>query len=266
MVGDQTISIPGSKRGEDGIYIPADQLESHFGLVAAGHQAERTIAALRSNLGREIKAAREQASLERTKVETLLGELSKIMGEPDDQKAFAVFAALKKNWGERVAKAEADALRKRLEDSESGLSARELDDRARALVPELEQAARRYVREYAQRPEYQGVDPQRIYRQVMRRYFDDVFTEDEAGTIAVHPEIIEELMREEAAILARGRAHASTLAAAAKKNQAAVAPQAQAGGKKGAAPSPGKPPVKEPTFSSSREAIAHTFGPGWKDL
>lgn len=268
-VNGRALSIPGSKVGEDGIFIPAAQVPEYTRHLIAGQTARQR----ERDHGRQLAAARTEHQLEVEKARNVLRTLAELV--QDDAKFEDWRANLKQNWELLLAKAENEALKQAKDEASSTLSEQQSEQAARDLVPQLQTAVKRSLDAFKGRPEYQGVDFERLEDRIYKRHFDQVFSEAEdddperqvrAGEILFHPDVIQELVQDEAAILARGRSEAAKLAQAAKKNQPVVAQQAaQAGGKK--APVPSAPAKTEPTkFESGREAIDYYFGEGFDKL
>ena len=116
------------------------------------------------------------------------------------------------------------------------------------------------VGKYAEK--YPGVDVEKLQERMMRRNFDQIFSEDEHGEILIDEEFIEDELQFAASAIRQGREAATketqakaTVASVTRENaqrqgQGGVKPPPMAGVGKGGKPS--NPPAKK--FTNTRDA------------
>ena len=253
-VSGRQLSIPGSKVGPDGVFIPTAQVERVTRHLIAGHMAGQRD---REAKAREV-AARNEGQAEVLKARKLLsawGELTK-----DKAKVLAFAEDLERNRELYLTRAELEAVRAEKEEVGQRMTESEQTQAAEALVPQLQNGLKAIIGKYADK--YAGVDTEKLYDRLMRRHFDQVFSEDEQGEILIDEEFIEDELQFAASAIRQGREAATketkakeTVAQVTKENaartgQAGIKPPPMAGVGKGGKPS--NPPAKK--FTNTRDA------------
>lgn len=262
--GTQALELEGSRQGEDGIFVPTEQLPDLARRLSHAVLAEENT----RNLQRMISTSRADAEEARTRFDTLLGKLNELAQDPETFTAWV--ENLRSNWPLLVAQAENAALKKRGElltqEHESWQSERESEN----LQPECAEHLEHEMRRLAALPNYQGVDLAPLWERLSGPLFQQVFVQGPEAEIAqampngvkvatlrngeivaMNPAVIEREFQYVASI--RGNT-AKAVSEAAKKNAAAVA---TSGAPPAVAAAGGAPPAASgealPTFKTREE-------------
>ena len=253
-------NIPGSAVGEDGAFIPTPALPAITRLLAEGQHAREAS----RDYAAKLSEARAEGQKELLYARSLLASLNQLRQQGPDAIA-NWFDELDRNWPLMEANAKLSLMEKEREAEKAQLSEAQRDREAEALVPQLGRVLTDALAEYAQRPDYKGVDTKRLYARLSGRLFDQVFEEateqdvaqgvaQRVGQVVVNWGVIEDEVKDEADILRRARDSANLAKEVVKANAAKVAePNAPptVGAKKGASAASGK---AAPKFKTTAEA------------
>jgi hypothetical protein len=143
------VTIPAAKAGElREAYNALHLTKGHFAPVL--EQKERTITELKQRMT-EMESTR---SANDAKAEQLVGLLSSVMSEPDDEKAIQALWALRTNWGTLVSKAEAEHYKSEIERLKKAPARtetpRETEREAPPRTGSMAEAARAVTRDYVE--------------------------------------------------------------------------------------------------------------------
>jgi len=271
-VDGRDFSIPGSKVGEDGIFIPRAEVERTQRLIGLGqHSKQRD-----RDYGRELAAAKAEGGEQSRINNEIFDRLLEARKDPDrlyalldphNQDQFDLMVA-----NSKIAALEAGDT-KRGEQDAADTKERDVAD----LQPKLESGVANAVDEALKDARYAGVDGDEVKARLKQQYsmvFHTVRSEDaipegmapiaryQQGTVVIDLEHVKGELEYAAGVVRRATVQAEAVSKVAKKNRERLAPKAVSTKKAPPPPKP-KPAPKEMT---GQEAIEHTFGEGWKDL
>lgn len=256
-------NLPGSKYGQEGVFIPTDSLPEFQRLLGRAEVGQKQIA----DLQRQVTAAGSEGKGELERAQAILGKLADLRNQGPDAVA-AWLDELDKNWDLMEARAETEQLRAQSE----RLTAREkeLDDERAAdeLVPKMEQELQAAVLETAQR--YPGVDASAMYQRLSRSFIDQIFydaDEDDPGggfkrgEMVMDVNVIENEFKYHQQLTGQGsKATANALAHNKAATAESTAPPAVPAG--GATPPTTTKPL--PTFKNKEEADEFIRSGAWR--
>lgn len=258
-VSGRPLNIPGSKVGEDGVFIPKAHQDQITRLLIAG----RMLPQREREHQKAVQAARAegQGEVEKAKrVMAAFGELTK-----DKAKLLEWAENLDRNRELLMTRAELEAVKAEAKTATSTLTEQQQSRAAQDLVPQLQSGLKSIIATLGKKAEYAGVDADKLYERLMHRHFDQVFSEDENGEILLDEGFIADEMGYEIAAVSRGRTaaaeEAARIAKAAKENAARQGQGGQKPPPMAGVGSGGKPATpKTKPYKTTREADTDIWG------
>lgn len=260
----QQYDLPGSKWGEDGVFVPTEALPQLQRLLSRAESASRRESEFKSEITKVRRETKGQYEL----AQQVLTELDGLRRDPE--KLAAWFEDLDRNWDLMMARAEAEQAKAAASQYQELLRSHDNQATSEALVPRIEDTLWNSVRELAGMPEFQGLEAREMYHRIANSaLLDRVFYEasDDMPEIGVQKGGI---VFDSKPILAEFQYHAQLLkraskqaADAMKKNQAATAVSKappDLSGSGGEPPASGEPPK----FKSREEMEAWLESGAWK--
>lgn len=258
-VNGRALTIPGSKVGDQGMFIPKDQIEQITQFLIQG----RMLPQREREHQKAVQAARGEGQIEvekARKVMAAFGELTK-----DKAKLLEWAENLDRNRELLITRAELEAVKAEAKTATSTLTEQQQSRAAQDLVPQLQSGLKSIIATLGKKAEYAGVDADKLYERLMHRHFDQVFSEDDSGEILLDEGFIADEMGYEIAAVSRGRTaaaeEAARIAKAAKENAARQGQGGQKPPPMAGVGSGGKPATPKPKpYKTTREADADIWG------
>ena len=179
----QDYALPGSKHGEDGVFIGNEGLPALTQMLSRANAASRRETELNTRL-QQAESSNSAELAQAQKIVDEFTELSELYKREGADGIVGWFEDLDRNWALIQARAENERLKASLDGTQGQLTERQQQEEVDALVPRLEGALRDAVAEVAGHEKYQGLDINRLFARLAQQ-MDRIFTiapEDDPAT------------------------------------------------------------------------------------
>jgi len=265
-VNGREFSVPGSKVGSDGMFIPQAEVERLQRLVSLGHNARQRD----REVGQQIAEARSEGNARADHIESVFNNLLE-MRKADPDGLYTLFRDQGK-WDLMVANQRIRALETGTAERDSVQAERNQVAEGERLFPVLQSRITEYVSTAAKGDKFAGVDQEAVAERLTTRHWGQVFHALRAGqaapegmviveqyengaSIAMDTSFIEGEMEYEAGVVRRTETRTRSEQKVAKKNRANLKPAAVHTKKAAPPPRPKKPKVA----LEGREAVEEVF-------
>lgn len=256
-------SIPGSAVGEDGVFIPTEQVPNIQRLLAEAHHNRD----FGRELGRAVAEAKRESETLKREYTLKMQRLHEVVKDPDRLMAFA--ENLERDWPLLEAEVKRELAEQRLQEMERQQQEMTRQAAEVELRPKMQMALEMQVDRFVQSPEMKGLfadaDRQALLGR-LREFERDIFSRDpETGEVMVDLDVIQRELGYAAHWRRQARQQEAQLQRVAQQNAATKAPAAPpptVGTKQG--PAPSASPKK--TYKSREEADEDIWGKGFSEL
>jgi len=169
----QDYAVPGSKVGEDGVFVPTESVRDLSYLLGQARGAAQREAELRS----QIADVRREGGVEIATAKTLIGEFSgfRELLKSDPAQAQDWLDNLDHSWDLWLARAENEALRAGKDAASEQLDSIQTERDSAQLSQQMGGALQDYVQQLAHDERYAGIDANAMYERLGTVLLDRVF-------------------------------------------------------------------------------------------